>query len=94
MINSENSNFDPYEDEIAAHAGAPINRDPFGNDYEVAKHSRHAEKSKGLSGYEGNIQKLGHEAMLTLDIAKLDRAPDYSDPDAPKRNREELRKDQ
>lgn len=90
-----NEGFDPYEDDINRLAGIPSkNKDPYGSDYDVARYARHEAKIKGPEGFEGNTIKLAHDALYALQRSKLTAPAGYSDPLAPKRDRENLRKAQ
>jgi|GEM_PF-6779252 len=78
--------YDPYADEIAAMAGQPIDRDPFGSDREVAKSTAQEKQAAELRA-QGKLN-LAHQALA----ASASSAPEYSDPDAPKRDRVKLRR--
>ena len=59
---------------------------------------RHLMRNKPVWEFAGrarsNFSRRAMEAIDLLEISQLNRPLGYKDPDAPKRNREQLRKDQ
>jgi len=85
---NDTPSYDPYANEIAAMAGQPTDRDPFGSDREVARLTSQEKQAAELRTQ--NKLNLAHQALIT----SASSAPEYSDPDAPKRDRVKLRRPQ
>jgi len=83
---NDTPSYDPYANEIAAMAGQPVDRDPFGSDREVARLTAQEKQAAELRAQ--NKLNLAHQALA----ASASSAPEYSDPDAPKRDRVKLRR--
>jgi len=83
---NDTPSYDPYANEIAAMAGQPVDRDPFGSDREVAR--RTAQEKQAAELRAQNKLHMAHQALAI----SASSAPEYSDPDAPKRDRAKLRR--
>jgi len=83
---NDTPSYDPYANEIAAMAGQPTDRDPFGNDREVARRTAQEKQSADLRAQNGLTLARQAFAEFATPVVL------HSDPGAPKRDRVKLRR--
>ena len=87
--NLGNEDSDSFGAGAAYITGKTTNKDPYSTEYRQVERS-HYDKSEDEAGNK----KLAHGALYALMRSQLTAPLGYKDPNAPKRDRKELRKEQ